>query len=317
MNSFKHYLESKDLSKSTIKHYYMHALDFISWLDKDNTEPENASAKEITAYLNHLKNKGQSNFTRSIHLNVIKHFFDYQLQHEQRIDNPAKHLKIRGSKHKILYPILNPQELEKLYINYELPNENDPRLNRNWYQKYLLSHKRNKAIISLMVYQGLTTPEISRINMKDLKLREGKIYISGSRKSNERELELKPNQIMELMEYQFTTRNELLNYQSEETERLFLSLPTAGKIEATNNETLQIWKGLSREIKKASPRFINFKQVRASVITHWLGKYNLRQVQYMAGHRYISSTESYLVNQVEDLQNDIEKFHPLADGASA
>jgi integrase/recombinase XerD len=47
------------------------------------------------------------------------------------------------------------------------------------------------------------------------------------------------------------------------------------------------------------------------VITHWLKNHNLRQVQQMAGHRYISSTEAYLVNQTEDLQADIDQFHPF------
>ncbi|PKP47998.1 MAG: integrase, partial [Bacteroidetes bacterium HGW-Bacteroidetes-12] len=32
---------------------------------------------------------------------------------------------------------------------------------------------------------------------------------------------------------------------------------------------------------------------------------------YMAGHRYVSSTEAYLVNQTEDLQKDIDQFHPF------
>ena len=31
----------------------------------------------------------------------------------------------------------------------------------------------------------------------------------------------------------------------------------------------------------------------------------------MAGHRYVSSTESYFANQMEDLQTDIDKFHPM------
>jgi len=63
--------------------------------------------------------------------------------------------------------------------------------------------------------------------------------------------------------------------------------------------------------QRHSPKFINFKQVRTSVITHWLKIHNLRQVQYMAGHRFVSSTERYLVNQTEDLQADIDLFHPF------
>jgi len=47
------------------------------------------------------------------------------------------------------------------------------------------------------------------------------------------------------------------------------------------------------------------------VITHWLKLHNLRKVQYMAGHRYISSTESYKANNLDGLKEDIAKFHPF------
>jgi phage regulator Rha-like protein len=40
------------------------------------------------------------------------------------------------------------------------------------------------------------------------------------------------------------------------------------------------------------------KQLRASVIVKWLKIYNLRKVQYMAGHRYISATEAYRQNEI-------------------
>jgi len=162
-----------------------------------------------------------------------------------------------------------------------------------------------------MINQGLTTPETNKLTLNDLKLKEGKIYITGSRKSNERTLELKSHQIIELMEYQYTTRTALLKYNKQDEQRLFLAVPTLGKEEATGKGKLDIWKGLRNEIRKYNSKFINFKQVRTSVITHWLKQYNLRQTQYMAGHRYVSSTEAYLVNQTEDLQADIDKFHPL------
>ncbi|MGB3342779.1 MAG: hypothetical protein WBA61_02595 [Aequorivita sp.] len=49
----------------------------------------------------------------------------------------------------------------------------------------------------------------------------------------------------------------------------------------------------------------------ASVITIWLGQYNLRKVQYLAGHRYISSTERYLQNDLENLHEMVNNFHPI------
>ena len=58
-------------------------------------------------------------------------------------------------------------------------------------------------------------------------------------------------------------------------------------------------------------RVISVSQIRASVITHWLKNHNLRQVQYLAGHRYVSSTEAFLANDLDDLQEEITKYHPI------
>lgn len=304
LNSFKQYLESKELSKSTITHYNTYVLDFISWLDKDNTEIENTTTKELTAYLQKLQKQGLQNKTKAIRINCLKHYFNWQIQCNKRNDNPAKHIKIRGTKTKKLHDIFTLQQLEKLYNDYTIPSEDDKRNNRNWWQEHLLTRKRNKVALGLLIYQGLTTAEIDKLTENDLQLREGKVFIKGSKKSNERTLELKSHQIMEVMEYQLKTRLELLKIAQKETNQLFIS---KGKNIQSNNN----WKRLSQVIKEQNPKFTNFKQVRASVITHWLGMYNLRQVQYMAGHKYVSSTESYLVNRLEDLQSDIDKYHPM------
>ena len=49
----------------------------------------------------------------------------------------------------------------------------------------------------------------------------------------------------------------------------------------------------------------------ASGITNWLKHYNLRQVQVLAGHRYISSTERYLQDDLENLHEIVNNFHPI------
>jgi len=35
------------------------------------------------------------------------------------------------------------------------------------------------------------------------------------------------------------------------------------------------------------------------------------EVQYLSGHRYISSTESYLENEMGGLQEEVQQYHPL------
>mgnify|MGYP005854110209 CR=1 FL=1 len=80
-------------------------------------------------------------------------------------------------------------------------------------------------------------------------------------------------------------------------------------------------------VKKVKMRFLivlvkdaevlTLVKIRSSVITHWLKNHNLRQVQYMAGHKYVSSTERYQQNNLEALQKNIEGYHPLNRTLSA
>lgn len=50
---------------------------------------------------------------------------------------------------------------------------------------------------------------------------------------------------------------------------------------------------LVQELQGINPGLTNALHIRGSVIINWLKLHNKRQVQYMAGHKYISSTEAY------------------------
>lgn len=308
---FKAYLQQQELSKTTAKMYHYQTMNFISFLDKDNTEIEDCTEKEIMLYLGHLQKKNISRETRKLRLSALKHFFNFQIENNQRKDNPANRIKLQGTQKQKLYPILSPQELQSLYENYQIPKQDDKRSHHNWFTSYRLSKERNKVIIGLLVHQGITTAEVGRITTDSLDLRNGKIDITGGRTGTDRTLELKSNQIMDIMEYQYNTRNELLKYHKEPTKQLFLSTPASGQTEVKNPNTLNIFKRLTEELQEQNPKFINFLQVRASVITYWLKNYNLRQVQYKAGHKRIISTEMYLINDIDDLQKEIDSFHPI------
>ena len=66
-----------------------------------------------------------------------------------------------------------------------------------------------------------------------------------------------------------------------------------------------------RKIRKTNPGILHPKQIRASVIVYRLKHFNLRQIQYFAGHKYVSSTEHYQMNKLEGLKKSLEEFHPL------
>jgi integrase/recombinase XerD len=68
---------------------------------------------------------------------------------------------------------------------------------------------------------------------------------------------------------------------------------------------------LLQELKGINPAITNALHIRGSVIINWLKFHNKRQVQYMAGHKYISSTEAYAVQDLDSLQDELSKHHPF------
>ena len=320
MGTFVDHLESEGLSKASIGLYGRYLGEFMLFMDQEGTDVDEATGKDVAAYLGRLQRRELTGSTRRIHLLVIKKFFAWRVSVGARENNPAEHLKMRGGQRQKLHTILSVQELEALHANYPIEMEHEAASRSTAGGKGIqtrekmtaitkLVRERNKVMIGLLVHQGLTTTEIGSLQVQDLRLREGLIEVQEGRHSRQRTLELKNTQIMEMAEYVMRIRAELLKFHREGEQALFLSAPSAGK-EKANGGSLQVWKRISEELRKQNSRFQDVQQVRASVITHWLGKHDLRRVQYMAGHRFISSTERYQVGQIADLQSDIDRFHP-------
>jgi integrase/recombinase XerD len=68
---------------------------------------------------------------------------------------------------------------------------------------------------------------------------------------------------------------------------------------------------VTRQIRKQNGKIKTLQDLRVSVICNWLKKHHIRQVQYMAGHRWVGSTYRYQSQQLESLAEQLEKVHPL------
>jgi len=139
------------------------------------------------------------------------------------------------------------------------------------------------------------------LEVKNVHLNKGKIYIKSTKRSNSRELELKPWQFMEILNYMNEVRPELQNKIDNYSEQVF----------PTNTRFTVITSQIIKKLKRTNQKVKNVNQLRASVITNWLKQYNLRKVQVLAGHRFISSTERYVEDDLENLQEVINNFHPI------
>lgn len=294
MKLFKDYLEELNYSSSTVNLHTKETQNFIKWCNRNSTTAIEIDYKKCLKYIKYLTRKGTTKKTINHRLWSVKIYFDYLIDEACRVDNPIENTTIKGVKRTINYNLLESDELEDIYYSFETDKYQEE------YHKYTL--KRAKVIIGLMVYQGLNTTDLGNLKIEHLQLSKGKIYVPSTKRSNARELELKPWQIMEFMEYTNEVRPTIQNKLQNHSEQLF---PTNARF---NSIVYQI----NKKLKKYNQKVQDIKQIRASVITIWLAQYNLRKVQYLAGHRYISSTERYLQDDLENLHEIVNNFHPIS-----
>ena len=105
----------------------------------------------------------------------------------------------------MLYYTLDPQELNALYYSYDTEES--------------LSGKRNKVMLGLMIYQAVKTEELAKLDVQNVLLREGKIEIPGSRRSNHRTLALESHQVLDMYDYVQNIRQQIIDHPVKEEEK--------------------------------------------------------------------------------------------------
>lgn len=292
--NFKDYLEKERFTRSSIKTYSFQAKKFNEWMEKEGHSYVNFGYRTAMRYVDYLQQCHDNIRTINGKIAGTRQYFNYLMELGEASENPFAEILVKGDKtKKMLNNILTSDELEDLYYSY--PMTKRPRPNTQ------LADKRNKVMLGLMVYQGLSTTDMKRLRPEHAEPQKGKIYVPSGRIGGRRELALKPWQVMELMEYLNETWPELARRKN--TEELF---PVSnGRLTDTVAQIIKKLKPMNHKVK-------NIHQIRASVIVHWLTKHNLREVQIMAGHRRISTTERYVQEDLKQLQQLINTYHPLS-----
>ena len=283
--NFTNYLQQKKLSASTVKAYTRRSNYFLAWLQQEDSSVENFTYNDVLDFMRYCTDEQKSK--RNIHalLGTVRHYSNYLILQSKRNDNPAAGIFIKGLSRKLPINLLSVEEMEELFKQYSIQLNVD---------------SSKKIMLGLMIYQGLMGGELMRIESQHIKIKEGKIFIKGTKRTNERLLDLQALQITELQNY--------LNANKFKEGAMFTEQKLKILSEKNVKNRVQY---MFDQLKKLNPKVINAKQIRSSVITEWLRKNNLRQVQYMAGHKYVSSTERYQTNNLDDLQNELQQHHPM------
>jgi site-specific recombinase XerD len=294
MEGFKEYLQQRRFMQSTINAHLQNIGYFIKWIENNGLhEVENLQYTDLLNYVNYVQKQNKDVSTINLRISSISKYFEF-LKEEGLVNrNPARTLRIKGKAKTIIQNPLSYDELLHLYNNYKALEKNTP---SHIKEKTMLAHQRNIIIVGLLIWQGLHSGELEKLEVNHVNLNEGIIYIPSTTRSNSRELKLSSQQIITLHTYihggvrdKFICKSEFL---------------FAGNLHNIINLLLEELKGINPQIKNA-------QHIRASVILYWLRQHNKRQVQYMAGHKYIHSTEAYEVQELETLTDQLEKHHPF------
>lgn len=288
--AFDYYLHTKRLAESTRKGIIKQVNAFHLWIEEQSIpDITEVSYNDVMAFVKHCTVANNVQKTIAIKLAFLNHYFTWLVKTGEMTDNPTSNIRIQGIKRRKLHHLLKREQLDGLHQSFSATG---------------IAGMRNKVILGMVVYQALRVEELTTLTIKDLKLKEGKVQVKAGRKTNGRNLTLESHQVVDLLDYMSDSRKVLLQETGKQTDLLFIS---GGSGERLNN-TLQY---LLSQLKQQSKLIVDWKQVRASVISGWITVHGLRNAQYLAGHRYVSSTEEYRQQNIDELKGNIEQFHPL------
>lgn len=281
------YLE-RELREQTAKNYLYTINHFL----KLHPRAKRYKYQDIVNYMAEVGQKYSTVQTRIRILSAVKRYYSYLVETNQRETHPCQTLTLKkgSSQHIQLQDLFTGQELEALM-------ERDNR--------YRFLDIRNKVLISLMIYQGLTSTELASLVVEDIDFDMFTIWVKGSGKLNRRTLKLVNEQFNLFTKYINEVRPNMM-WRSKTDKLLLNKLGNPISVDGIN--------AVIEPLAFIYPdRPLNPRSIRMSVISNWLNerKLPLDEVQERAGHKWPSTTEKYYRKDSTEQRELINKFFPI------
>ncbi|MFT6335927.1 MAG: integrase/recombinase XerD [Halioglobus sp.] len=290
MKEFRDYLEQQEIVEKNITRMVNLLKSWLEWLP---LEVEESKYKHLLDYIGHLQKQEKSTHHINRSLQTISHYYQFK-----ELPNIALTTRVKGTISKANIKPLTEEELTKIYEVFETKSSSSTERSRRDYFK-----ESDKLILGLMIYQGLEMGDFMKVELKDINLEKGIIYIPERGQRRSRKINLQSHQILQLHTYILLHRNQdsemLLSPQAEDYNQLhwqFKKLSKHLKQEAKNKLNITIQK---------------LNHLRQSRVSIWVKNEGLRKGQYLAGFRRVLSAERYRKADLTDLKDQIKKHHPF------
>ena len=287
---FKTYLESKFTIDNNVDHHLDNVRYFNDWFKQNSLRDLiRATTAVIKLYVEYLQSTGILVGTINNRLNSLRKYYDCMIKLGYITKNPAANIYIGGAITKVVENPLDETTLNELYKKFVALMDSTQKSRYVGADAFKEAKERYKLMLSLLIYQGLDTGELNRLNVVDIDINNQTIYIGGNRRRNSRVLKLEGLQVLPFYQY-------------------LQSLPaTQEKLFDINAQQISYY--VLAFVKGIEPQVKNIEHIRQSRIIIWISTLKLREAQYKIGHRYVSSTERYFVQNTSELVDEINTLH--------
>ena len=289
---FIEYLQiEKNYSQYTIEHYQHDISEFFMFMSEQAiSDLTKVEYQDVRIYLTNLFERKMSRKSVARKISSLRSFFKFLLREEIVTENPFALVSIPKAQKK-LPEFFYEEEMKQLFDACESSTP---------------LGQRNKALLELLYATGIRVSECSQIRLKDLDMHLSTVLVRG-KGSKERYVPFGSFAQDAIDTYINHGRKELLANGNVQ-ENLFLNA-RGGPLTARGIRTI-----LDRIIEKSSlTGKIHPHMLRHTFATHLMANgADMRTVQELLGHAFLSSTQVYTHVTNEYLKKTYMAHHPRA-----
>ncbi|MCL6584470.1 MAG: site-specific integrase [bacterium] len=149
-----------DARPDTVRTYRAHVKQWVDWCRQTSIDPAGATQQDVKAYRQYLVGLGLKHATIALKLTTIRRFYQAAVDRGLIIDNPAAAVRA-------------PREREATDSIRHLSAGEAALLLRAIPSDGKIKHLRDRAIIALMMLEGLRVVEITRASVENIENRDG------------------------------------------------------------------------------------------------------------------------------------------------
>jgi integrase/recombinase XerD len=294
---FKKQLKARGYAEATVESYRENLNYFTRYLDEKNiTDLRKVNHPVIEDYHHKVMSLTLARETKALRIRTVKRLFEHLVETHKLLINPTEGIVETSRKDRKIGTVLTIDEMKTLL--------DQPNLS-------LSPHIRNKAVMEVMYSTAIRIDELVSLDVYHADLKDKVLYIRKGKGKKQRVVPLGKTAVKHLREYLEHIRPWWARKNPKE-KKLFLNhhgLPLSADSVRTFLRTYRIAAGIKKPV---SPHTL-----RRSCATHMLQQgADIRYIQKLLGHKYLSTTQAYTKVIPVDLKKTHEKTHPNLDEES-